>query len=204
MGTYTAQPAAEPPTAAANADAVWDEAKAGHVGAGSFGEEVQLHSLSTEISALNDFDPVNDTVANVTLVATTTTNSDMRGTDNAATAANWTAARAGYVDNLNISENVAGTSEISALNDLSAAQVNAEMVDVIATDTYAEPGQEAPAATNTLATKIGYLFKAFRNRIVQNATTLEIYNDAGDTVDQKATVSDDGTDYTRGEIGTGP
>jgi len=44
----------EPPTAAANADAVWDEAKSGHVGAGSFGEEVQAHSLSSEISALND------------------------------------------------------------------------------------------------------------------------------------------------------
>lgn len=42
------------PTAAAIADAVWDEAKAGHVTAGSFGEEVQAHALSTEISALND------------------------------------------------------------------------------------------------------------------------------------------------------
>lgn len=42
------------PTAAANAAAVWDEAKAGHVGAGSFGEEVQAHALSSEISALND------------------------------------------------------------------------------------------------------------------------------------------------------
>lgn len=42
------------PAAAAIADAVWDEAKAGHVGAGSFGEEVQAHALSTEIAALND------------------------------------------------------------------------------------------------------------------------------------------------------
>ena len=42
------------PTAVAIADQVWDEPKAGHVGAGSFGEEVQAHSLSTEISALND------------------------------------------------------------------------------------------------------------------------------------------------------
>ena len=42
------------PTAAAVADAVWDEAKAGHTAAGSFGEEVQAHSLSTEITALND------------------------------------------------------------------------------------------------------------------------------------------------------
>ena len=42
------------PTAADIADAVWDEAKAGHVAAGSFGEEVQAHALSSEISALND------------------------------------------------------------------------------------------------------------------------------------------------------
>ena len=42
------------PTAAAIADAVWDEAIAGHVAAGSFGEEVQSHALSSEISALND------------------------------------------------------------------------------------------------------------------------------------------------------
>jgi hypothetical protein len=37
------------------------------------------------IDALNDFDPVNDSVANVTLVDTTTTNTDMRGTDSVPT-----------------------------------------------------------------------------------------------------------------------
>lgn len=42
------------PSAATIAGAVWDEAKAGHVGAGSFGEEVQAHALSSEITALND------------------------------------------------------------------------------------------------------------------------------------------------------
>lgn len=42
------------PTVGEIADQVWDEAKAGHVGAGSFGEEVQAHSLSSEIAALND------------------------------------------------------------------------------------------------------------------------------------------------------
>jgi len=42
------------PTAAQIADAVWDEAASGHVGAGSFGEEVQSHSTSAEITALND------------------------------------------------------------------------------------------------------------------------------------------------------
>ena len=37
------------PALAAIADAVWDEARAGHVGAGSFGEEVQAHALSSEL-----------------------------------------------------------------------------------------------------------------------------------------------------------
>ena len=34
------------------ADAVWDEVKAGHVIAGTFGEEVQMHSTSAEIAAV--------------------------------------------------------------------------------------------------------------------------------------------------------
>jgi len=44
-------------------------------------------SLQSSIDALNDFNPASDAVANVTLVATTTTNTDMRGTDSALLAA---------------------------------------------------------------------------------------------------------------------
>lgn len=47
-----AEIAAAIPDAAANADAVWDEATAGHVAAGSFGEEVQTHSTSAEVAAV--------------------------------------------------------------------------------------------------------------------------------------------------------
>lgn len=96
------------------------------------------------------------------------------------------------------------SADIAALNDLSAAQVNAEVVDALNTDTYAEPGQGAPAATTTLANKIGYLYKFLRNRKTQTATTLSIYADDGTTVDQKATISDDATTYDHGEIATGP
>lgn len=92
---------------------------------------------------------------------------------------------------------------VAALNDLSAADVNAQVLDVLNVDTFAEPGQEAPAATNTLAKKIGYLFKFLRNKITQTSTTTSIYNDAGTTVDQSATVTDDGSTFTRGEFGTG-
>lgn len=44
-------------------------------------------SVSADIAALNDFDPANDIVARVTLVDTTTANTDMRGTDGANTTA---------------------------------------------------------------------------------------------------------------------
>lgn len=84
------------------------------------------------------------------------------------------------------------------------AQVNTEVLDVLNTDTFAEPAQGIPAATNTVINKISFLYKFLRNRITQDATTLKIYNDDAVTVDQKATISDSGSEYVRGEIGTGP
>jgi hypothetical protein len=67
--------------------------------------------MDAGFAALNDFDPANDTVANVTLVDTVTTNTDMRGTDSAITSLSG----------------VATAASISALNDLSAADVNAQV-----------------------------------------------------------------------------
>lgn len=84
------------------------------------------------------------------------------------------------------------------------ASVNAEVLDVLNTDTFAEPGQEAPPATTTLVKKIGYLYKMFRNKKTQTATTFSLFGDDASTVDQKATVSDDATTATRGEIASGP
>ena len=84
------------------------------------------------------------------------------------------------------------------------ASVNAEAVDALNVDTYAEPAQGAPAATTTLVTKIGHLYKAFRNRKRQTATLWELLADDETTVDQKATVSDDGTTAIKTEIVGGP
>ncbi len=53
-GTKTTLDALNDVSAAAVADAVWDEAVSGHTALGSFGEEVQSHSTSAEIAALND------------------------------------------------------------------------------------------------------------------------------------------------------
>lgn len=93
---------------------------------------------------------------------------------------------------------------IEGLNDLSAADVNAEVVDALATDTYAEPGRATPAATLSLAAKIGYLFKAWRNKKDNNGTVENLYNDDASTVDQKAAVSESEGTVTKGEFTTGP
>jgi len=94
-----------------------------------------------------------------------------------------------------------------ALGDLGTtmkASVKTQVVDGLNTDTYAEPGQENPGATVSLAKKISYLYKAWRNKSTQDATTYKLYADDTTTVDQKATVSDDGTTFTSGEKATGP
>lgn len=102
---------------------------------------------------------------------------------------------------------IAATFRIVAASDgLSAqakADVNAEVLDVLNTDTFAEPGQGAPGATISLAAKLGYLYKAFRNRHTQTASEFALYADNAVTKDHEAVVSDDGTVFDRGEITTG-
>ena len=96
------------------------------------------------------------------------------------------------------------TCETNTITGAALASINGEVVDALNVDTYAEPGQGAPGATISLAAKINYLYKAWRNRSTQNATTYSLYNDDATTIDQKATVSDNGTTADKGEVGTGP
>lgn len=96
------------PSAADVADAVWDEPIADHATAGSTGEalsnaETDLAPALTAIGNLNNFDPATDTVARVTLVDITTTNTDMRGTDGANTVA---------PDNTSIADILVDTNEL--------------------------------------------------------------------------------------------
>lgn len=76
--------------------------------------------------------------------------------------------------------------------------------------TRAEPGQGTPGATVSFLSKIDYLYKAWRNKKTQTSTTYSLFNDdltlnaGAGQIDQKATVSDDGTTTTIGEVATGP
>jgi len=92
---------------------------------------------------------------------------------------------------------------IDALNDVSAADINAQVLDVLNVDTFNEPGDEELAVDTTLVDKLGYLYKFLRNKIETTSTRIHVYNAAEDNKDQSAIISDDDTTFTRGEFGAG-
>jgi len=100
---------------------------------------------------------------------------------------------------------------VADTNELQGDWVNGGRLDLILDsvlslldDARSEPGQGAPPVNPDAMTKLDYLYKAWRNKKTQTATTFSLFDDAGTTVDHKATVSDDGTTATIGEVETGP
>lgn len=87
---------------------------------------------------------------------------------------------------------------VSTLASQAKADVNAEVVDALATDTYAEVSGVV-AATSSLKDKINWLFALSRNKITQTSTTQTLRNDADSASLATAAVSDDGTTATRAE-----
>lgn len=77
------------------------------------------------------------------------------------------------------------------------AQVNTEVVDALSVDAYGEP-TGAPAASATLAAKIGLLHEVVRNKITVTSTAKTFFDDASVAQWSKA-LSDDGTTYTEAE-----
>jgi len=104
--------------------------------------ELDAANLPTDIANLNDFDPAVDVVANVTLVDTTTTNTDMRGTDSANTVVPMTAATS-QTEHDATQTTLAGFNDIAAtdivsngaITTLTGAVVNVDLVDTVTTNT---------------------------------------------------------------------
>ena len=78
------------------------------------------------------------------------------------------------------------------------AQVNAEVVDALSVDTYAEPGA-VPAATSSLKDKIGWLFMLARNKRNTTGSADAVRNDADSATVATAALSDSGTTFSRGK-----
>lgn len=85
----------------------------------------------------------------------------------------------------------------ASLGTQAKADVNAEVVDVVATDTVAEPSG-VPAANAPLKDKIAWVATLARNKITQTGTTQALRNDSDTGNIATASVGDDGT-FTRGE-----
>lgn len=117
------------------------------------------------------------------------------------TVASTTNITAGTITTVTNLTNAATAGDLTATMKTS---VNAEVLDVLNVDTFAEPAQGAPGATITLAAKLGYLYKFLRNKKTQTSAVFSVFNDDAATVDHKAAVSDDGTTTTVGEVATGP
>jgi hypothetical protein len=86
----------------------------------------------------------------------------------------------------------------SSLGTQAKAEVNAEAVDALSVDTYAEPGA-VPGATSSLKDKIGWLFVLGRNKRTQTSTSETVRNDGDSATIGSSTKSDDGTTFTRGK-----
>jgi len=93
-------------------------------------------------------------VSRVTLVDTTTTNTDMRGTDSAALASAWTATRAGYLDGVLLAQNYnQRTVQVTGSNHI-AADVHEFQAEVITAAVFAAGAIDANALAADAATEI--------------------------------------------------
>jgi hypothetical protein len=241
-------------TVASLADAVWDEARAGHVAAGSFGEYVLADATrlsgdataadnaeaffdGTGYAGTNNVMPTTTTVTNAVSANVTQISGDSAAADNAeaffdgtgyagtnnvipsVTAVGSVSGAVGSVTGAvgsvtgavgsvtgNVGGNVGGnvTGSVGSLAAQAKADVNAEVLDVLNVETFAQPGQGTPAATTSIRLMLAYLYKAWRNRSTQTSSQYSLYNDDATTIDHKATFSDDATTASRGEVATGP
>lgn len=92
----------------------------------------------------------------------------------------------------NVGGNVVGS--VGSLGATAKSDVNAEVVDSLATDTYTEPSQGAPTTTPTLAEMWRYLYFALINeaQVDSAAGYKEYYNNAGTTMLWRKQVADTG------------
>ena len=251
-GSITTLDGLNDPTAAAIADAVLDESLAAHNTGGTLGKAIR----QIKEGVVSAESTVNDASATTTSFVTALTSavdnfyndkilvfiggaltgqariiSDYNGTTKAITFDEETTSPPANGDGFIIlgihqhtltqikqevrTEMDSNSTQLAAIvadtNELQGDWVNGGRLDLILDsvlslldDARSEPGQGAPPVNPDAMTKLDYLYKAWRNKKTQTATTFSLFDDAGTTVDHKATVSDDGTTATIGEVATGP
>ena len=103
---------------------------------------------------------------------------------------------------LDVNAKLIGTDAVDA--DAIKADGATEIANAVLTGTtLSELAQAQPSATPSLSAAMMLLYMALRNESVTDAALLELKNDA-DIVICKSSLSDDGTDFTRAKLVTGP
>ena len=92
--------------------------------------------------------------------------------------------------------------DITGFNDISAADVNTQVSDVLKTDTISEMVQQAPPVTPTFEEAVMYLYMALTKKGDVTSALKEFHNNAG-TVIWKKTLSDDTTTYSEANGASG-
>jgi hypothetical protein len=86
----------------------------------------------------------------------------------------------------------------TAMRGTDSAGVNAEVVDVLRTDTVSELAA-VPAASPSLHAMVQFVYMTMRNQLTSTATASTVANDAGSAIGTSAD-SDDATTFTRGKL----
>lgn len=89
-------------------------------------------------------------------------------------------------------------------NQVTTAQILAQMETALSSTTRTMPGQATPSTTPALTDAIMQLFQLATNPYTQSSTLQSLFNRAGTVLQQKRTVSDDGTTFSLGALVTGP
>ena len=100
-----------------------------------------------------------------------------------------------------VTGNVDGT--VTGKTPAETSDVNAQVLDVMGTDAFAEPGKGAPPASCSMEEKISWLYAFWRNKTLTTATLLTMRNDADNDDVCKSTLSDDATTFTKAEYVSG-
>lgn len=197
------------PTAAQIATAVWTDTTASDfTTANSIGKSIMNGvSLGTGLTVANltnaptSGDLTAAMIASVTAACTASTPAATIGSLGADAITGTSLATSAITK---IQANMATTENITALNNISTTDVKNQVIAALDTDTYTMPGAETPAETTTLRKMIQFLYKWLIRKKTQTSTFTSLYSADGNTVEQKAPVSDDGTTTTVGKIVTGP
>lgn len=105
-------------------------------------------------------------------------------------------------NNVNLNSNQSGVTigTVNSLGSTAVAQVATEISDALRVDTLPEPSAGVPPATPAIASLLMYLFCTWRNQTTDSTTESKVRNNAG-TVLTKATLSDSGSEFTKGQYG---